>query len=57
MKHILKCSSCNNYTMKEICYCGNSAFPAKPLKYSQEDKFGSYRRRAKINEYISRGLL
>lgn len=57
MKHILKCYKCGRYTMKEICSCGNKAFVAKPLKYSPDDKFGSYKRKAKLNEYAERGLI
>ena len=47
MKHILKCTSCRNYTMKEECSCGGKAVSAKPAKYSPEDRFGKYRRLAK----------
>ena len=43
--------------MKEVCDCGNKALPAKPLKYSQQDKFSSYRRKAKLDEYAERGLI
>ena len=47
-KHIHKCSSCSLYTMEQKCpSCGSSAFVAKPAKYSPEDKYGEYRRRAK----------
>lgn len=48
---------CKKYTMKEICDCGNSALIAKPLKYSVDDKLASYRRMAKHEEYLKRGLL
>jgi H/ACA ribonucleoprotein complex subunit 3 len=57
MKHILKCAKCNKYTMKEICGCGSKTLVAKPLKYSPEDKFSSYRRKAKLNEYAGKGLI
>lgn len=43
--------------MKEICDCGNKALPAKPMKYSVDDKFASYRRKAKAEEYAKRGLI
>jgi len=57
MKHIYKCSKCNNYTMKEICKCGNKTIIPKPLKYSPDDRLGAYRRKIKLNEYMNRGLL
>ena len=57
MKHIFKCNVCNKFTMKEICDCGNNTIISKPLKYSPDDKFMSYRRKAKIHEYVNRGLL
>ncbi|MBI3026480.1 ribosome biogenesis protein [Candidatus Woesearchaeota archaeon] len=57
MKHILKCISCNKYTMQEVCGCGAKTAIAKPMRYTHDDKFSSYRRRAKIEDYIKRGLL
>ncbi|TKJ16965.1 ribosome biogenesis protein [Candidatus Woesearchaeota archaeon B3_Woes] len=57
MKHILKCSECGHYTMNENCGCGGNAFMAKPPKYSPEDKYGDYRRKAKKEEFIKKGLL
>ncbi len=47
MKHILKCGKCSNYTMKEQCSCGGNAVTVKPAKYSPEDKYADYRRKAK----------
>ena len=57
MKHIFKCVKCNKYTMKEVCKCGNKTLLAKPLKYSPDDRFIAYRRKAKTDEYARRGLL
>ena len=57
MRHIYKCMKCRKYTMKETCGCGNAALIAKPMKYSVDDKLASYRRRAKHDEYMKRGLL
>ena len=57
MRHIYKCMKCRKYTMKEICDCGSTALVAKPLKYSVDDKLASYRRTAKHDDYINRGLL
>ena len=57
MKHILKCAKCGKYSMKEACSCGSKTFASKPLKYSLGDKFSSYRRKAKLNEYANMGLI
>jgi len=47
MKKILKCKKCGKYTLKENCTCGGSAVTIKPPKYSPQDKYGEYRRKAK----------
>ena len=37
-----------SYAMKEKCSkCGSQAINPKPPKFSPEDKFGEYRRKAK----------
>ncbi|NLI61797.1 MAG: RNA-protein complex protein Nop10 [Methanosarcinaceae archaeon] len=42
---ILKCKSCNLYTLKIKCpKCGKKASSPKPMRYSPEDKWGKYRR-------------
>ncbi len=43
MKHIMKCSKCNAYTIKEE-HCNEKSINPKPLKYSVQDKFAKYRR-------------
>jgi|TARA_Y100000310_G_scaffold329359_1_gene399039 H/ACA ribonucleoprotein complex subunit 3 len=57
MKSILKCTNCGKYTMKDVCACGGKALTPKPAKFSIEDKYGSYRRKAKIDEFKSKGLI
>ncbi|OIO63550.1 ribosome biogenesis protein [Candidatus Woesearchaeota archaeon CG1_02_47_18] len=48
MKHILKCSLCGSYTTAEACpKCGGKALSPRPARFSPEDKYGDYRRRAK----------
>lgn len=48
MKHIMKCSKCGNYTLKDTCgKCNGKSYEAKPAKYSPDDKYGKYRRMAK----------
>ena len=47
----MKCSKCGRYTMKDICnICGIKTISPKPAKYSPEDPYGEYRRKAKLNE-------
>ena len=57
MKNILKCEICGRYTMKEKCACNGKAITPKPAKFSPEDKYGSYRRKFKTNEFKEKGLL
>ncbi|MEK6892199.1 MAG: nucleolar RNA-binding Nop10p family protein [Nanoarchaeota archaeon] len=57
MKHIYKCTNCNKYTMKETCECGSATLAPRPLKYDPIDRLGSYRRKAKKDEYIKRELI
>ncbi|MEK6942695.1 MAG: nucleolar RNA-binding Nop10p family protein [Nanoarchaeota archaeon] len=56
MKHIMKCTLCNNYTMNSVCKCGAKALSPKPMKYSPLDKFASYRRKVMHEDYEKRGL-
>jgi H/ACA ribonucleoprotein complex subunit 3 len=45
-----KCSSCDNYTFKEICpKCGKESINPEPPRYSPENKYGKYRRAFKVN--------
>ena len=57
MKHILKCISCRKYTLKDKCNCDGKALNPKPPKYSPEDKYSSYRRKAKELQLKEKKLL
>ena len=58
MKHILKCVDCGIYTMKEKCPgCGKAAVLSKPAKFSPKDPYGDYRRKAKKDLLVKKGLL
>jgi H/ACA ribonucleoprotein complex subunit 3 len=57
MKHILKCGKCGTYTLKEECKCRGKAVTTKPPKFSPEDKYASYRRKAKKSALEKEGLL
>jgi len=42
---ILRCESCSQYTLKEICpLCGGHAVISKPARFSPDDPYGRYRR-------------
>tara|TARA_B100000029_G_scaffold507726_1_gene593021 strand:- start:3560 stop:3718 length:159 start_codon:yes stop_codon:yes gene_type:complete len=42
-----KCTECNIYTQKQICKnCNSKTINPLPPKYSPEDKYGKYRRKA-----------
>jgi len=48
MNLIKKCFSCEIYTLKEKCpKCGKKTRTPHPPKFSPEDKYGKYRRKAK----------
>jgi len=55
MKHILKCSKCEKYTLKETC-CKVKTISPKPAKFSPEDKYGNYRRAEKKKVLVKEGL-
>ena len=57
MRSIMKCGNCGKYTMKDVCVCGGKALTPKPAKFSVEDKYGSYRRKAKLNIFRDEGLI
>lgn len=57
MRNILKCQNCGKYTMKDVCACGGKALTPKPAKFSIEDKYGSYRRKAKANIFKEAGYI
>ncbi len=47
-RHILKCPICKQYTMKSVCpKCNIETVTPKPAKYSPEDPYARYRRKAK----------
>lgn len=43
--------------MKELCKCGGAAVTARPPKYSPDDAYAGYRRKAKFNEFREKGLI
>jgi H/ACA ribonucleoprotein complex subunit 3 len=57
MKHILKCNTCGRYTLSQECDCGGKAVEPKPPKYSPDDKYAEYRRKAKQKQWKEKGPL
>jgi len=57
MKSILKCEKCGKYTIKDKCSCNGKCITPKPAKFSIEDKYGAYRRKAKLDFFKKEGLL
>ncbi|MEM2637260.1 MAG: RNA-protein complex protein Nop10 [Candidatus Korarchaeota archaeon] len=44
-----RCPKCWNYTFAELCpYCGAQTQSPHPPRFSPADKWGEYRRRAKL---------
>ena len=57
MKRMLRCTACSRYALKSRCGCGGAALSPRPAKFSPEDAYGGYRRRAKREFFIRRGLI
>jgi H/ACA ribonucleoprotein complex subunit 3 len=57
MRHILKCQKCGGYSLKDKCKCGCKSIMVKPPKYSPEDKYASYRRQAKEEQWKKADLI
>ncbi|MFW9834364.1 MAG: RNA-protein complex protein Nop10 [Candidatus Thorarchaeota archaeon] len=49
MTHLYKCSKCGRYTLeqKKCPECGGAVISPRPPKFSPQDKYGKYRRKAK----------
>lgn len=57
-EHIHKCPKCETYTMEKICpKCTSPTYPPKPAKFSPEDPYGDYRRKAKKEEHEKEDLV
>ncbi|MEK6869412.1 MAG: RNA-protein complex protein Nop10 [Nanoarchaeota archaeon] len=57
MKTIMKCQKCHKYTMNDTCECSGKTLTPKPAKFSIEDKYAQYRRKAKLEIFKGEGLL
>ncbi|MHA1654630.1 MAG: nucleolar RNA-binding Nop10p family protein [Candidatus Thorarchaeota archaeon] len=49
LTHLFKCTVCHEYTLEEdrCPRCSGSVASPYPAKFSLQDKYGEYRRRAK----------
>ena len=56
-KKIKYCSSCDKYTLKDVCTCGQKTLTNSPPKYSPEDRMAKYRRQEKEKILKEKGLL
>lgn len=57
MEHILKCVKCSKYSMKGQCICGGIAVQVRPPKFSPEDAYAVYRRKAKFQVLKEKGMI
>ncbi len=57
MHDINYCQAGGKHTMNESCGCTLKTSPVAPMRYSPEDKYGQYRRKAKEEERKKQGLL
>ena len=58
MDHIMHCPNCRTYTLKEQCgTCSSKTVMPKPVKYSPEDHYAAYRRKAKEEQLRAKGWL
>lgn len=53
---IKRCGACGRYTFREECpVCKNRTSTPVPPKYSPDDRYGAYRRKAIEEEYGENG--
>lgn len=57
MQGIQYCAVCKKHTLKETCDCTMKTAPVFPAKYSPQDKYAAYRRKAKEAERKAAGTL
>jgi len=50
--YLRKCDSCGKYSLEEKCECGEATVTPHPMKFSFEDKYAQYRRKAKYPEFF-----
>ncbi|PIN69848.1 ribosome biogenesis protein [Candidatus Woesearchaeota archaeon CG_4_10_14_0_2_um_filter_57_5] len=53
MKKIMRCTGCGKYTLNDCC----AVVSAHPAKWSPEDRWAEWRRKAKEASWRAEGLL
>ena len=56
MEEIKLCKECSGFTLQEM-HCNKKTITPAPAKFSVEDKYEDYKRKAKEPELQKRGLL
>ncbi len=51
------CTACKKHTLKTVCDCTLATIPVFPARYSPQDKYAAYRRKAKEAERKAAGVL
>ncbi len=58
MKEIMFCQNCKSYTLKSECgQCSSKTVIPKPARYSPDDHYAAYRRKAKESSLKEKGWL
>jgi len=58
MGGIMFCPNCRAYTLKAVCgKCSSRSVIPKPARYSPDDHYASYRRKAKESQLREKGWL
>lgn len=57
MHDIKYCPACRKHTLKDVCDCTLPTAPVFPARYSPQDRYASYRRKAKEAERKAAGVL
>ncbi len=53
----MRCQSCGVYALKETCsQCSSKTIIPKPARYSPEDHYAAYRRKAKEEQLKAKDL-
>lgn len=50
MNKLRFCEDCEEYTLDKKHYCNTQTINPHPAKWSPEDKYGEYRRKAKLKK-------
>jgi len=57
MNRIHYCLKCKDYTLEEVCKCGEKSIIKAPPKYSPDSKMAKYRQKMRKDLLQKEGLL